>query len=234
MKLLFLLFFLSLSPLMSQEKKIDKDPLNFYDNLSLKGGMSFYQGVINAEGGSEKHLFSYGVNTQFSYLYKATFEINLNAYIFLGKAKGLRYYMNNLELFTDGSYYSFFFSPNLKYITEYTLKKNWHLYFAIGPAWAMQSHKLLPYRDQEMVEKRKHQINLSSSGALFGIGLQEMLPFKTMNPVYIELIAAYLKTRQKTLVDSSDFKEVSKVTKEDHDFHAFDSFIMLNFGITLF
>lgn len=61
-----------------------------------------------------------------------------------------------------------------------------------------------------------------------------MLPFKTMNPVYIELIAAYLKTRQKTLVDSSDFKEVSKVAKEDQDFHAFDSFIMLNFGITLF
>ena len=222
---IILLIFLSFN-VRSEEAPIKKSD----NKWALRGGLTLAYTTLNAEAATADHTPSYGINTQFSYLFKKV-EINLNAYILLGHASGLQYHIDNINLFAEGDFRSFFFAPMIKYITDLELKKNWRLYLTLGAGWGIRSMKVLNFIDQGK-EKNNHRINVSSRGLIGGLGFQEISPIHSMGPLFVEILGAYFEAYQLTLVENLNFNQVSKRAREDKHFHAFDGLLMINFGLT--
>ncbi len=213
------------------EEQIEKFKTNdTFGNLALRAGPGLSRSTVNALNGTEDHFNALGFNTHFGYLTRR-WEVNLSSYVHFGKIDGLHFTVGNNQVEADGSFRTMFFAPMFKYVTEITPKTNWNLYFTAG---SVQSIKLAPFTDHTGVARPNHRINYESRGGIIGIGMQEMLPFKKMHPVYVEFLYSYVRAYRMTLVDTSDFKEVNTVEAEDTSFKVFDSLFMVNLGLLLF
>jgi hypothetical protein len=100
--------------------------------------------------------------------------------------------------------------------------------------WSLQSLKLQPFRDNQGTTRSKHKVTYDSVGALIGLGVEEILPYKKLHPVYAEIVFKYMQGRKVTLVDASDFTEVERVSYDDRETQINGFIILLNMGITVF
>jgi hypothetical protein len=202
--------------------------------IALKAGPSISYRTLHADFNTEDHFVTPGINTQVSISFTNQWHLALQGHIFMGKNDKLEYELNGQRLPGQGSYSSVSFGPVIQYIFEQEIKPTWHYYIKTGPLWSMQSLKLQPFRDNQGVIRSQHKVTYESGGAMIGLGVEEILPYKKLHPVYVELVFKYMQGRKITLVDASDFTEVERVSYDDRETQINGFTLLLNMGITVF
>ncbi|MBK26866.1 MAG: hypothetical protein CME70_22885 [Halobacteriovorax sp.] len=203
------------------------------NDMSLKGGLGLSQATIHAFDKSEDHMTGFGFNTQFGYRF-SKWEINLASYFYWGKIDDLRFRANGTSVVGSGVFRHVSFGPVFKYIFEWQPKKGWHFYAGLGPTWSMQTVKLEQFQASSGDFNSDYKLTYISRGGMLAIGIEELLPFKEMHPVYFEILYSYKKSKDVSLVDASNFAEVRTISTEESEQDIRGSFIMINAGITLF
>jgi hypothetical protein len=206
---------------------------SYQNDMALKAGLGLAQATIHAFDSSEDHMTGTGFNTQFGYRF-SDWEINLNSYIFWGKVDDLRFEANQASVVGSGTLSNVSFGPILKHIFNYQPFKGWNLYFGAGYSYSLKSVKLTDFQTTSGVFNSNYKLTYISRGPIAAIGIEEILPFKEMHPVYIELLYSNQKSKKVSVVDTTDFAEVRTITTEESRQSIKGSFIMINAGITLF
>lgn len=231
----YTLFFCLISwPLFGQtfQSELQED----FRKLAIKGGLGL--GHIQIERGKTGDNFVIPVlNTQLS-VYMGDLELSANAMMSFGKINELNYNVKNESVTGVGKVLDLSLSPILKFKTNWSLKNGrWPIHFGAGPAWSLYSIK---FNDNEQVRELGHNIDAdefklsyNTFGYNFVLGFEEKTSSKNMQPVYIEFIYSYRKSRKLTLVDTEQFEEI-EIAHEQRDrslsFHS----LMINMGVTFF
>lgn len=207
---------------------------NAYQNdMSLKGGLGISQAQIKALRNTKDDMTGFGFNTQFGYRF-TQFEINLSSYIYWGSIDDLEFNATGTTVAGDGTFRHVSFGPIFKYITNWQPIRDWNFYFGLGPVWSLQTIKLNEFETTEGEFEDKYKLSYRSNGGMLVIGLEEILPFKEMHPVYIELLYSYTKSSRVYLSDASDFAEVRPISEGESRQDIRGNFVMINAGITFF
>jgi hypothetical protein len=200
---------------------------------ALKGGPGFTYTNVETFNGREDSFTGYGLNTAFGYRYMPL-ELNLISHVFFGKIDNLQFQANNSVVQAAGPMRSVSFGINLKYFTPWKVKKNWRLYVATGPLWCQQTVDLSSFTTQNGERRDESKLALTSKGGVLALGFEEMLQYKEMNAVYIEINYSYAKVKEVSVVDISNFREVQTLSSEDTQQRIRGNTIMLNLGMTVF
>lgn len=205
----------------------------FQNDMALKGGLGLSQATIHAFDSSEDHMTGFGFNTQFGYRFEK-WEVNLASYIYWGKIDDLRFHANNTSVVGSGAFRHVSFGPVFKYLFEWQPIKSWNFYMGAGPSWSMQTVRLQEFQTTTGTFSKDYKLTYISRGGMISFGIEELLPFKEMHPVYLEILYSYKKSKDVSVVDASDFTEVRTISTEETKQDIRGSFIMINAGITLF
>lgn len=203
------------------------------NDMSLKGGLGLSQATIHAFDDSEDHMTGFGFNTQFGYRF-TNWEINLASYIYWGTIDDLRFRANGASVVGSGGFRHVSFGPVFKYIFNWQPIRDWNFYVGLGPTWSMQTVRLREFQTTSGVFTSDYKLTYISRGGMLSIGIEEILPFKEMHPVYLEILYSYKKSKDVSVVDASNFAEVRTISTEESEQDIRGSFIMINAGITLF
>lgn len=206
---------------------------SYENNMALKGGIGVAQATIHAFDATEDHMFGTGFNTQFGYRF-SNWEVNLTSYIYWGKIDNLRFEANQTSVTGSGVFSNINFGPIIKHIFDYQPLHGWNLYLGLGYAYSIQTVKLDDFQSTGGNFNSKYKLNYISRGPTASIGIEELLPFKEMHAVYIELFYSNQKSKRVSVVDTTDFAEVRIITTEESRQSIRGSFFMINAGITLF
>ncbi|MFT6070902.1 MAG: hypothetical protein ACJAT2_001861 [Bacteriovoracaceae bacterium] len=201
--------------------------------MALKAGVGVAQSTIHAFDSSKDYMKGLGLNTQFGYRF-LSWEISLSSYIYWGNIDDLRFEANNTIIAGSGLLSNASFGPIAKYIFDYQPIKAWNLYFGAGYAYSLQTVKLKDFQSISGNFNSNFKLNYISRGPTVVLGIEELLPFKEMHAVYIELFYSNQVSKRVSVVDTTDFSEVKLITTEESRQKIRGSFFMLNAGITLF
>ncbi len=203
-------------------------------DIALKGGLSYTWADLEATEKSEDSLIGVGFNTHFIYRWDR-WDISASSYIYWGDIDGLAFKAQGQKLTGDGHFRHVSFGP----IFRYTFKKwpvynnNWHPYLGLGPSWSLQTIKIDKPPSEGSFSK-SHKLTYLSQGGFITVGVEEETRYKEMNPVYIEFLYSYKKSKKVSVIDSSDSKEINILStneaKQDFSGH----FFMVSMGITIF
>ena len=80
---------------------------------------------------------------------------------------------------------------------------------------------------------RKNKISYNSRGAMLAIGMEEILPYKQMHPVYAELVYQRMDAYKVSIVDASNFRQVEITSREGTNQHVIGNVIMIAMGISI-
>lgn len=202
--------------------------------LALKAGPSVAYRVLRADFHTEDRFFTPGLNTQVSFSITPQWHVALLGHIFLGKNGNLDFDVNGQRLSGNGNYSAVSFGPVIHYTFKQQLAPTWHYFTKLGPIWSMQTIKLDPFTDAQGRLRSDHKVTYQSSGGLIGVGIEEVLPYKSMHPFYAEIIFKYMQGRKVAVVDASDFTEIETITYDDKKTRINGMILLLNIGITVF
>lgn len=205
----------------------------FENDMSLKAGAGIAQATIHAFDSSEDHMTGTGLNTQFGYRF-SDWEVNLTSYIYWGKIDDLRFEANQTSVIGSGVFSHANFGPIIKKIFDYQPIRGWNLYFGAGYAYSLQTVKLKNFQASNGTFTSNYKLTYISRGPTVVLGIEELLPFKEMHPVYVELLYSNQISKRVSVVDTTDFAEVKTITTEESRQQIRGSFFMINVGITLF
>jgi hypothetical protein len=206
---------------------------SYENDMALKGGLGVAQATIHAFDSSEDHMTGTGFNTQFGYRF-TDWEINLTSYIFWGKIDDLRFEANQASVVGSGVFSNLSFGPIVKKIFEYQPIRGWNLYLGAGYSYALQTVKLKDFQASNGNFTSNYKLTYISRGPTAVLGIEELLPFKEMHAVYVELLYSNQISKKVSVVDTTDFAEVKTITTEESRQNIRGSFFMINAGITLF
>lgn len=205
----------------------------FENDLVLKAGLGLSQASVHAFDESEDSFAGFGFNNQFGYRF-IDWEINLASYIYWGKVNDLRFKANGDLVQGTGGFRHVSFGPVLKYTFKWRPVDGWNFYLGAGPSWSIQTIKLANFQVGPGVFSEKYKLTYISSGAMLAVGIEEILLFKEMHPVYLEIVYSYKVSQELTISDATDFTEVKTISEEESEQKIRSSFIMINAGIVLF
>lgn len=220
--LIFILFFIKSESLLA-----------FQNDWSLRAGVGLSQATVHAFDSSEDNFTGVGFNTQFGYRFKRI-EANFASYIYGGKIDDLRFNASGTDVIGSGTFVSASFGPMVKIFSNWQPFSGWYFYGSGGYAYSLQTIKLNNFQLSSGVFDKKYKLTYISRGPMLSIGIEEILPFKEMHPVFIELLYSYNKSKEANIVDTSDFTEVKKIATEESPQKIKENFFMINAGITLF
>src|SRR5690606_34925796 len=107
-------------------------------------------------------------------------------------------------------------------------------YVAAGPVWSINTLKLEDFTVESGLYKEEYRYSYLSRGWMLTVGIEEILPSKSLKPAYVELLVAYQTAYQVALLDNSDFKEVITLQQDKVRTNIYTTTIMLNVGIVFF
>lgn len=237
LSILFLFF--TLSSAFATENSVE-------NNFNLKGGLSYSRVFFRSnylprmpsvnddddeddDDSSENHGF--GVYSSFGYKW-INWELLVGSDILFGKLEDLTFAANNQTIRGDGSFRIFSLSPMIRYYTPYTLINRWNLYVSAGPTWSLHTFIIDNDLNNSNFSNSK-RISFQNRGGTLNVGFEEVVPFKSMHPAFIEVGYSYMRSKQIFIVDAADFKDVITLSKSaSKDFYG--HYFSVRLGITLF
>lgn len=207
-----------------------------FQKLALKGGLGLSYVDLSRKKTEEKFA-SPVINTQVSY-YMGDFELTANANMSFGKINDLKYDLDGETLGGTGKVIDVSIGPILKYKTNMSMGLgNWSFYLGAGPAWSLYS---ISFYDTDQLKNSEYGITVDEyklSYDTFGynaiLGFEEKTSYKSMHPVYIEMIYSYRRSRKLSLVDTEKFEEIDLAFEQEDNTFKYHAFI-INMGITFF
>lgn len=205
----------------------------FQNDMSLKGGLGVSQAQIKAIGDTKDYMTGFGFNTQFGYRF-TQWEVNLASYIYWGEIDDLQFSATGSTVFGDGTFRHVSFGPIFKYTTNWQPFNGYHFHLGLGPVWSLQTVKLNEFETTAGEFEADYKLSYRSTGGMLVIGVEEILPFKEMHPVYVELLFSYTESSRVYLSDASNFAEVRPISESESEQSIRGHFVMINAGITFF
>lgn len=236
--LTFIIFCFGITPLYaSSSSKKELSPTqklyHYVNKITLRGGFGIVETKTRSFNNTQDHFLSIGLHSQAGYRWKK-WELNIASYIHFGRPKRLEYHTHNIVVRGNGKNRSVAFSPLLKYITDYQPRKTWHLYFAAGPSLSQETIKLEDYHVLSGTFERNNRFSFRSMGAMAVIGVEEILPYKEMHPVYIEFLYNYRESEYISVLNAKSFDDVEALTTENTSRKIYNHIFMLNMGMIIF
>lgn len=221
-------------PAIEGKFRIVREYLKFRERLELRGGPSITTREIKGANQTEEHVQAPGFNTLFTMSILPAWEIGAASYVYFGKIKKLQFEIDQTTVLGNGKFRDTTFSPLIRYIHPKEFISHWLWFLIGGPAWSQQTLKLEDFVDRHGTFRQNHKLTYESEGGVLGFGLQENLPHRSMNPVYVEFIYSYMMARKVTLVDASNFSEVQTIQYEDVKKPINGSIFIFNLGMSIF
>jgi hypothetical protein len=209
-------------------------------NMSLKAGGGFHYGVLDVVGDKAKYK-GISLSPQVGQrIGRGPFEISVISLIRFSKKENVSLPLNEQTLAGRSGAYDVLISPQFKtYIPWGITSKGtpWNFYFTAGPSWSLHSFTFknnTTARDLDFpVSSAQFKVTYDTYGLVAGVGFQEVTKFKSMHPVFIELLYTRSKTRKASLLDTSKFHVTNVVFEERQRSITYQGFV-LQMGITLF
>lgn len=218
----------------------------FNNDLFLKGGLSLggvsietlddlskKQDPNNDLDESHSVFASFGLNSSFGYML-TDWEFSGYSAITFGKVKDLSIFAGGDIIEGSGSYRSVAIGPLVKYYTPFKIKKDWKLYFGIGPTWSIQTITMERFHSVKGTFTDNQKLAIESFGFTFVVGLHEQVLFKEMHPVFFELVYSHRNSYKISTVDASKFTETNVLTTDEKGQEIEDTMLLLNMGIVFF
>lgn len=196
------------------------------ERLVLKGGVSLAHNNVGGLQDTSDNFVGAGLNTHFGYR-KNSLEYSLSSITQFSSMDPVAVSPQGSSFKQGGSFLDFSVLPILKYHTTWQPKKNWNFYFGLGPSWSLQS-----IRQEKSTPKSK--IVYQSFGGNLIFGIEEMLIYEKMHPVFLELTLSHRKSDRVSLVDVTDFSKVKTLSEASVGDDFEQTSITLSLGITLF
>ncbi len=210
----------------------------FEDNFNIKAGLNLNRVYLNTtlipnENKNEDHSESTAVGFSTSVGYKWTnWEFMFGSDVFFGNLKDLSFKINSNEVIGTGHYRVFSLSPILRYYTPYSISNRWNVFVSAGPSLSLHTFVISSTSNGSTFSNKK-RISYENRGGTINIGVEEIVPYKETHPTFFEIGYSYMRSRQLSIVDASDFKDVKTLEQGiSNDFYA--HYLILRFGITLF
>lgn len=218
-----------------------KNAYSFVNNTYLQGGLGIsylkIDKIHDDKDDSEEDLdeqdtiYGSSIHSKFGYRF-LNHDISIYSYNINAKIKKLSFETGDTAVSGSGRMQSSLFGIMYKYISKYNLN-NFHLYGGLGTNIAIHTMKLDNFKVINGDFESDYKVIYNSYGLTAVIGAEEILEFKSMHPVYIELSYHYMVPYKVKIVDSTDEFNAELLTKstiKDYDSHAF----MLSIGMTIF
>ncbi len=188
---------------------------------------------------------SYGAHTSFAYRFKRV-ELGVDSRITLGKATDVTIEVEDTKVSGSGNIRLVDITPYIRFdskpiylpkvIGEYFFDLSinpWIFFSKVGPSWVIQTVTLDDFNIREEL-KNNHKLTYESFGISLGLGFEEKLPFKDMNPVYFELNASYYESYKVSLVDATDSQLINILSSREAKQEIKTFQLIFIFGMTLF
>lgn len=205
----------------------------YQNDFALKAGVSLANSHLKYIDHAKDKAWGIGFNTNVGYRFEKL-EFNLTSFVALGEMERLTYQIGNTRVQGEGSFNHASFGPTVRWYFDLKFKEKWNLYTAIGPVWSINTLKLEDFTVESGLFKKQYRYSYLSRGWMFSIGVEEILPSKSLLPAFIEFLIAYQTAYQVALLDNSDFKEVTTLQTDKVRTNIYTTTIMLNIGIVLF
>lgn len=212
--------------------------LSVENSFNIKTGLAFSRIYFNSdiirqnkkdEESSESTGF--GFNTSAGYRW-SEIELMVGSDALFGKLNDMTFQVNSGPVRGDGSFRIFSVSPMFRYYTPYSYANRWNLFMGAGPSWSLHTFIISTNLNGSDFNSKK-RINFENRGGSINIGVEEVMPLKSLHPSFIELGYSYMRSHQVFIVDASDFKDAKTLSKgNSKDFYG--HYFSLRFGITLF
>lgn len=230
--------FITISAALAAENTVE-------NNFNLKGGLSYSRIFFrsnflpespengeddeNDDDASESNGF--GLNSSFGYRW-TTWELLIGSDLLFGKLEDLTFRVANNSIRGDGSFRIFSANPMIRYYTPYALINRWNFYVSAGPTWSLHTFIIENNLNGSNFSNSK-RISFQNRGGTLNVGFEEVMPFKSMHPAFIEVGYSYMRSKQIFIVDAADFKDVITLSKgASKDFYG--HYFSVRLGITLF
>jgi hypothetical protein len=180
------------------------------------------------------NFFAPGIHSSFGYRWDR-FELLTTSTISISHVRGLSFYANEqvIRMTEKARYNSLSISPQLRYHLPFQPITGWRLFVGAGPVWSLQTLKLKNFQTSGNFSKDQ-KLTYESFGSSIVIGLEEVVKFKKMHPVYWQLTITNMESKKVWIVDVKDPKESNILIKEESKQEIEDVHIVLSLGLTFF
>ncbi len=213
------------------------------DNFTLRAGLSFTmvemrtdKFIDNSESepddpDDEARTFGFGGVTSVHYRL-GDWELGVASDVLFGVIRDATFVYKGSSIRGEGSFRLVSVGPQVKYFTKYTLFNYATFYVGAGPSWSFQTFVFSDATTTGSFNGRNRVGFENVGGGLF-IGLEQIQPFKTDHPMFLEVAYNYMHSYKVSILDASRSADVITLSEGDsNDFSA--HYIVVRFGATLF
>lgn len=242
--LILLLVMLTASSAWSAPRELDNGMEN---NFIIRGGLSFLSVffktgslIDNSEQDDpadpdddfdETKTPGYGFTTSVARRW-TQFEIVFGSDVYFGKIKDLTFVSENRSIRGSGHFRVVNLGPTVKYITPFVLLNKAQFYVGAGPNWSLQT---FVFSDVVGVGgfNNNNRVSFENYGGNIYFGIEEITPYKSSHPAYLELGYSYMNSYEVSIHDAS--KETDVITLSEKSSRKFSGhYFIVRLGMTLF
>lgn len=229
----FFLITLTGSKVLLAEELAKNEDLPFKDDLAVRANAGLSHTATNTSHQFKEFGLGLNIGTEVAYRY-TKLEIKFVSNIQFSDIKQVEFENSEYSIRGDGSLRNSSFGPMIKYITDYSPYKNYNFFYAAGPMW---SHQTLRLREVETFRGEydsHYKFVYNSKGYAITVGFEEMLPKKTMHPLFIELTYSKQTAYKAQVADTTNIFEVETLYTENIKQKITGEILTLSLGCAIF
>lgn len=217
------------------------------NNLVLRAGISFLSvffktgslidnSELDEDGDGdddfdETKTPGYGFTTSVGYRW-TQFEIGFGSDVYFGRIKDLTFSTDGRSIRGSGHFRVVNLGPTFKYYSPWALFNKATPYFGAGPNWSLQTFVFSDVKAGSGFNN-KNRVSFENYGGNVFIGFEEITPFKTDHPTYLEIGYSYMNSYKVSINDATINTDV--ITLSEKNSRKFSGhYFIVRLGTTLF